>query len=282
MRDRIGNGSDALRSGCSVKNVLQSFSAVCLGMLLLTPITAFEAHAQIGNDLPGLISTSKASVLLVGTFGETDSPRFLFRGTGFVAGANNLAITNAHVLPDAADVGSPRRVVVQVPATGGKWVLREVSVLRIDRERDLALLRIAGASLPALPLAGAGEAREGSSVAILGFPIGGALGFSLVTHRGIVSSIAPIALPQAGAQALNERSIRMLREPVTFNILQLDATAYPGNSGGPVLDIESGKVLGVINMVLIKGARETALTHPTGISYAIPVESVLRLLQGEF
>lgn len=281
MRDSIGNGSNALRFGCSVKKLLHRISAVCLGVSLLTPITALEGHAQIANDLPGLINTSKASVLLVGTFGETDSPRFLFRGTGFVAGANNLAITNAHVLPDAADVGSPRRVVVQVPAPGGKWVLREVSVLRIDRERDLALLRIAGASLPALPLAGAGEAREGASVAILGFPIGGALGFSLVTHRGIVSSIAPIALPQAGAQALNERSIRMLREPVTFNILQLDATAYPGNSGGPVLDIESGRVLGVINMVLIKGARETALTHPTGISYAIPVESVLRLLQVE-
>lgn len=229
-------------------------------------------------DLPGLIKRSRSSVLLVGTFGATDSPRFLFRGTGFVAAEGNLVVTNSHVLPEAGELTGGRRLVVQT-ATGpaGRWVLREVEVLKLDRERDLVLLKVLGDALNPLPLAGEQVAQEGKAVALLGFPVGGALGFSLVTHRGIISSITPIALPQSTAQALNEKSIRKLREG-TFNILQLDATAYPGNSGGPVLDVETGAVVGVLNMVLIKGSRESALTHPTGISYAIPVDLVAKLL----
>ena len=64
----------------------------------------------------------------------------------------------------------------------------------------------------------------------------------------------------------------------TFNIFQLDATAYPGNSGGPLFDPESGAVLGVVNMVLIKGTRESALSEPSGIAYAIPAMHVKALL----
>lgn len=239
-------------------------------------LTPSKAGAQF--DLPTLIKRSRSSVLLVGTFGETDSPRFSFRGTGFVAAEGNLVITNKHVLPEGGEMTGGRRLVVQA-ATGpaGRWVMREVEVLKLDRERDLALLRVQGEALNPLPIATDQVAQEGKGVAILGFPVGGALGFSLVTHRGIISSITPIALPQASAQALNEKSIRKLRE-ATFNILQLDATAYPGNSGGPVIDLETGAVVGVLNMVLIKGSRETALTQPTGISYAIPVDLVTKLL----
>lgn len=279
MCNRFGNGSDTLRFGGRVKIFRPAVLVICFTTSLLF---ANEGQAQTsiersGQALPMLIQQAKASILLIGTYGETDSPRFLFRGTGFIAGNDNLAITNAHVLPDVADIGSSRRLVAQVAGKDGKWARRELVILQIDRDRDLALLKVAGEVLPALTLAADGEAQEGSSIAFMGFPIGGALGFSLVTHRGIVSSIAPIALPQAGAQVLNEKSIRKLREG-SFNIFQLDATAYPGNSGGPVFDIESGRVIGVINMVLIKGSRESALSNPSGISYAIPVDSVRRLL----
>lgn len=234
-----------------------------------------QVHAA---DYVRLIERSKPSVVLVGTFGETDSPRFGFSGTGFVVGDGNLVVTNAHVLPPPARLdGSGRRVVVQIPVSRGQWSMRSCSVLTVDRTRDLALLRFDGPAAPALMLAPAEEVREGLQVAFMGFPIGNALGFAPVTHRGMISSIVPIAQPQAGAQGLNDASIRRLREG-TFDVLQLDGTAYPGNSGGPVLDVDTGRVVGVINMVLVKGSKESALSHPSGISYAIPSSAVNRLL----
>jgi len=65
----------------------------------------------------------------------------------------------------------------------------------------------------------------------------------------------------------------------SFDIYQLDATAYPGNSGGPVVDADSGRVIAVINMVLVKGSKETAIRYPSGISYAVPVRFVSELLK---
>jgi S1-C subfamily serine protease len=71
--------------------------------------------------------------------------------------------------------------------------------------------------------------------------------------------------------------VQLQRSP--FSIYQLDGTAYPGNSGSPLYDPETGQVLGVINMVFVKGLKETAITAPSGITYAIPVRHVQELLE---
>jgi serine protease Do len=231
--------------------------------------------------LEDLITAAKPSLVAVGIFNPTASPRFGFRGSGFVAGQGNWVVTNAHVLPETLPAGGAAGdLAVVLPSADGKGEnaqLRRATLLRLDRTRDLALLRIDGAPLPTLPLADAGSVREGQAIAIMGFPIGGALGYTPVTHRGIVASITAIALPAPTAQGLNPQAVNRLRQG-SFDIYQLDATAYPGNSGGPVLDVASGKVMGVINMVLVKGSKETALSQPTGISYAIPVRFVAELL----
>ena len=189
-----------------------------------------------------------------------------------------MAVTNAHVLPAFEDESKTRRLIVETLAVkGGQWVPREVTVAAIDKSKDLALLRFDGDPVRPLDLASDDAAREGQSIVLMGFPIGGALGFSLVTHHGIISAITPIALPQVNARTLSDRTIRKLREG-PFEILQLDATAYPGNSGGPVLDASTGKVVGIVNMVLVKGVRESALSNPSGISYAIPVSALREVI----
>ena len=68
-----------------------------------------------------------------------------------------------------------------------------------------------------------------------------------------------------------------MRNP--FDVYQLDVVAYPGNSGSPVYNIETGKVIGVVNSVFVKGTKESALERPSGISYAIPVKYVYDLLK---
>ncbi len=250
-----------------------------LGLMLLpAALTSYAAgNGREWGELPALVERSRPSVILVGTYAETDSPRFGFRGSGFVFADGNLAVTNAHVLPEPLAGTRERRLVVQIRQGQNAWTVRSAEILALDRMHDLALLRFEGAPAPALKLAAAGSAKEGAAIALMGFPLGGALGFSTVTHRGIIAAITAIALPTPSAQGLNERAIRQLREGA-FDILQLDATAYPGNSGGPVFDVESGEVVGVVNMVLIKGSKETALSQPSGITYAIPAQYVEQLL----
>ena len=87
-----------------------------------------------------------------------------------------------------------------------------------------------------------------------------------------------VALPTPSSQQLNEKTIHRLREG-SFDIYQLDATAYPGNSGSPVYDPDNGDVLGVINMVLVKSTKESALTQPSGITYAVPSSHIEELLK---
>lgn len=228
-------------------------------------------------ELPETTTKIKPSIVAVGSFKQTNSPQFVLRGTGFIVGDGSLVATNAHVIPESTDPDGPT-LVIQVRSSNGELQLRRAQLTSRDKEHDLAVLRIEGPSLPALTLANSDTVREGQSVGFTGFPIGGALGFSPVTHRGIVSSITPIALPGGNAQQLNQRLIRQLKSGA-FNIFQLDATAYPGNSGSPVFNTESGEVIGVINMVFIKGSKEAALTAPSGISYAIPANFLRDLIK---
>lgn len=247
--------------------------------------TLAAALALAGAPLPALaqaelsaaIERVKPSVVMVGTYLRTGSPQFTLHGTGFAV-AGNLVATNAHVVAPLRGVPESGVLVVRVPAGSGEGQMRAATLYSNDEIHDLALLRIDGPPLPPLALAESGTVREGAAIAFTGFPIGGVLGFSPVTHRGIVSAITSIAPPSASARSLDEKQIRAIKAGA-FQVFQLDATAYPGNSGGPLFDPETGRVLGVVNMVFIKGVKESALSQPSGISYAIPgkyLEPMLR------
>lgn len=230
-------------------------------------------------QLPHTVARIKPAVVLVGTYLATDNPRFKFLGTGFVVEGGLRVVTNAHVasaVTKAAPGGSV--LAVQVPTASGHWSLRQARVLEINAQQDLALLQFDGPPAAAtLSVAPSDVVSEGDDLAFMGFPIGGVLGFSSVTHRATVSSITTMALPSPTDQQLSGRAIRSLRlDPI--QIFQLDATAYPGNSGGPLFDPQTGAVVGVVNMVLVKTTRESALSQPSGISYAIPSRYVLEML----
>lgn len=236
-------------------------------------------HKGTTADLVALVRQSKPSVVAVGIYNATTAPRLTFRGTGFVVGDGRQIVTNAHVLPAPDDKTFGNQVHIRVVAgTAMEAGERVAAVERIDRFRDVAVLRIDGPPLPALRLGSRELAAEGTSIALIGFPVGGQLGMIPVTHRGLLSSVANVVMPTPSARQLDSRAVMQLREG-GFAIYQLDATAYPGNSGGPLMDAETGHVIGVMSMVLAKGSRETAISHPSGISYAIPIRHVLDLLE---
>jgi len=262
------------RLAAAVANVLTPASALALALLLVLGLAPAPARAE----LPETIAAVKPALVIVGSYNATASPRFSLRGAGFAVGNGSLVLTNAHVLEAALAGADPGSLAVQVRNPRGELQMRGAVRLATDAVHDLALLRIDGAPLPALRLGDSATVREGQAIAFIGFPIGGALGFSPVTHRGIVASITPIVLPSPSARQLNPSSIQRVRDGV-FDIFQLDATAYPGNSGGPVFDPLTGEVLGVLNMAFVKSAKESALSQPSGISYAIPSRFIAALLQ---
>ena len=252
------------------------YAIALLALAVLLPVAGIGSASAA---LPEQIERIKPSVVAVGTHQRTRSPQFAFRGTGFVVGDGTLIATNAHVIPELLE--SDRREVIAVAAsagTGREPQVREAKVIAVDRDHDLALLRISGAALPALTLGDSDAVREGEVVAFTGFPIGNAMGFHAVTHQAIIASITPVAIPSANAQQLDPKVIRRVQAG-PFNVFQLDATAYPGNSGSPLYDVERGEVRGIINMVFVKGTKESALSSPTGISFAIPTKYLEALIQ---
>lgn len=238
-------------------------------LLLLTLVPVYAA------SLPDTIDRIRPSIVAVGIYKPSGSPRQHFRGTGFVVGNGHLVVTNHHVLPEKID-DKQRETLAVFSGRGGKARLHEARVLARDPVHDLALLYIT-VPLPAMRLAEKDRVREGVEIAFTGFPIGMALGLYPVTHRGIVSAISPMAPPQTGSRVLTAKMIRAMRDP--YDVLQLDATAYPGNSGSPVYDPQTGRVVGVINSVAIKETKESVISNPSGISYAIPVRFIRELLK---
>ena len=238
----------------------------------------FAAGHAAGQDAQATIERVKQSVVPIGTYERTRTPAFAFRGTAFVVGDGTFVVTNAHVLPGVLD--TTRLEVLGVLVAGpsaDKVEFREAKQVAVDPGSDLAVLKIGGAPLPALQIRNSDGVKEGQPIMFTGFPIGAAIGLFPATHRGIVSSITPIAIPQARSAELDPKTIRRLTTG-TFPIFQLDATAYPGSSGSPVYDPENGDVIGIVNMVLVKGTKESVLSQPSGITYAVPSKYLKSLI----
>jgi len=239
---------------------------------LLTFLMALVCGSSAQAGLAESIARIKPSIVAIATYQQLRSPALQIRGSGFAVADGQTIATNSHVLPDT--LAADEKLIVIVPGSPVRTL--EATTAARDKTHDLALLRIQ-TSLPALRLREQDNVRDGQEIFFTGFPIGAALGAVPVTHRGIVSAVTPMALPGGSDRDINSAAIRQLRGgPLT--VYQLDATAYPGNSGSALFDADTGEVLGIINMVFVKGSKESALSRPTGISFAIPVRHLIELL----
>jgi serine protease Do len=238
-------------------------------------ILGFSLGNAVADNLPRTIEKIKPSVVGIGTIQPTRRPPSSFRGTGFAVGDGLHVVTNAHVVPAVLDTAKNEVLGVFV-GQGEAAQFRPAQIVATDPEHDLALLKIGGLPLHPMTLGDSGKVREGEPYAFTGFPIGPVLGLYPVTHRATISSLTPIVIPTASAQQLDVEMLKRLRKP--FGVFQLDGTAYPGNSGSPLFNPDTGAVVAIVNMVFVKGTKEKALTEPSGISYAIPADYLRALL----
>ena len=243
------------------------FALVVMTLFLATNVV--KAHS-----ITGVVEKIKPSVVGVGVFDPLGAPRANLQGTGFVIGDGTIVATNYHVVAAELAEGSQQRRVIFV-GSGNSPETMTAKIIDTDPLHDLAILRI-DKPLPALQLADGTFIDDGTEVAFTGFPIGAVLGLYPATHKGIISAKTPVITPSRNATELSAKLLRRLRDP--YFVYQMDATAYPGNSGSAVYELDDGKVVAVINKVFVKETKEAALSNPSGITYSIPVKYLRELL----
>lgn len=246
-----------------------------LGILFCLASIVLVNAASAAEVLPSTVEKIKPSIVAVGTYMAKRNPRAVMLGTGFVIGDGKTVVTNEHVIPKSLDVEHLEQLAIFFrDGDNNKIILSKLELA--DADHDIAVLSLSEGRLPALKLGKASTVKEGGLYAFTGYPIGMVLGLYPVTHRGIVSAISPVVIPTLHSGQLNSAMLKRLGNP--YDVFQLDATAYPGSSGSPLYDIDSGEVVGVINKVFVQETKENLLTKPSGITYAIPVNHLEKLL----
>jgi S1-C subfamily serine protease len=202
----------------------------------------------------------------VGVYNPANKPSLEFLGSGFFLDDRGRFLTANHVVETIKERKRMFDLRVFLPSDAGKEG-HPATVVAQDERHDFALLEVKGGQFFPLELGDSAHVREGQAIALTGFPFGFFLDLYPSTCVGIISSISPIALPVHGPRRPKAEMLEALRSP--FNVFQLDATANPGHSGGPLFDPATGKVLGIINSGFIRKTKEQIIS--TGISYAMPI-----------
>lgn len=227
--------SDALRPRVEPvsREALETRLAESFEELAAQPSVAAAAYDRIG---PSVVRVRRLGV-------DPDEDEEQGVGTGVVIVDSGQILTNLHVVAGAERIGIRF-------ADGSESTARIVSA---QPENDLAVLEaeIVPEGLPPATLASAAGLRPGDEVIAVGNPFG--IGPSV--SAGVVSGLA--------------RSYSSLDGSVTIdNLIQFDAAANPGNSGGPLVN-RRGEVVGIV----------TSILNPTedgvfiGIGFAVPIET---------
>jgi len=161
---------------------------------------------QAQNSASVIYETSAPSVVLV----ECKTPNGLSLGSGVILRSDGVIATNYHVIKDATSA--------QVSLANGD-ICDRVAILDIDERKDIAILKVKAANLPALATTDSNAVKIGATVYVIGNPKG--LENSL--SSGLISSI---------------------RSAEGFRYFQFTAPISPGSSGGALLD-DTGRFIGL-------------------------------------
>ncbi len=170
-------------------------------------------------------------------------------GSGVILTEDGYIVTNNHVVDNA------RKIEVKLPTRGGvrtQGMTLPARVVGVDRDTDLAVLKIDAKNLATLTLADSSLLKQGELVMAFGNPFG----LEGSASTGVVSSTS-----------------RQLKEDDPLAYIQTDAPINPGNSGGPLVDME-GRVVGINTMIYTRSGGSE------GIGFALP-SNVVKMVYGQ-
>lgn len=195
------------------------------------------------DSIAGIAQRVLPSVVSIATTSRSGSGT----GSGFFIRSDGFILTNNHVISDAA--ASNGRISVKLN-NGKRFTAR---VVGRNASYDLAVLKIAVNSAPALQFGDSDAIQVGDNVIAIGSP----LGLSGTVTTGIISA--------------KNRAVTVGGDDETsfINALQTDAAINPGNSGGPLVD-RSGAVVGVNSAIATLG-NSFSTSGSIGLGFAIPI-----------
>lgn len=190
-----------------------------------------------------LIRQSVVRVRGLGVDGEADKDEERSVGSGVVIVDDGTILTNLHVVAGAKRIGV-------IFADGHET---DASVVAMRPEHDLAVIRPKSIpdDLTAATLRSTAELRLGDEVVAVGFPFG--IGPSV--SSGVISGLRREYQSPEGKRLLT-------------NLIQFDAAANPGSSGGPLLTTD-GEVVGIVTGILNPSKEPVFI----GIGFAVPIEN---------
>ena len=160
-------------------------------------------------------------------------------GSGFIISNDGYVLTNAHVV-DGANV-------VTVKLTDKREF--RAKVVGTDKQSDVAVLKINASNLPTVKIGDPNQSKVGQWVVAIGSPYG----FDNTVTSGIISAKA-----------------RSLPEENYTPFIQTDVPVNPGNSGGPLFNLQ-GQVIGINSMIYSQTGGFQ------GLSFAIPIDEAIRV-----
>jgi S1-C subfamily serine protease len=175
-------------------------------------------------------------------------------GTGMIITSTGEILTNNHVVD--------RSATIQV-TIAGRAQTYTAHVVGADPKADIAVLQIDGAAsgLPTVTFASSSSVRVGDYVVAIGNALGQG-GTPDVSQGHITALDQTITASEGGSKS----------EQLT-GMLQSDATIYPGDSGGPLLN-SAGQVVGMITAGNVQGFRSSA----SNVNYAIASDTILSVV----
>ncbi len=215
--------------------------SLLVALLALLPLAATSQAEE--QDLRTIVKQGKAATALV----QTESHH---SGTAFCVNPDGWFVTNQHVVGNA-QAGDSTTLILNAAEDNERVV--KATILRVDKEADLALLQAEGEDFPSLPLGKDDDLFETNQITAFGFPFGRLLA-KREEYPGVTVSAGRIT-------ALRKREGKL-------ETIQLDNSLHPGNSGGAVVDA-SGKVIGIVR----------AGVRGTRVNVAIPVSHLTRLIE---
>ncbi len=213
------------------------FDGMFMNLLLALVLSFTEAHLGVTTAQAQDFRNVAGQVLpaVVAIQGESASGESVI-GSGFVVAANGTIVTCLHLIRNL------RKASVRLQNGD---VYDSIRVKAVDERRDLAVIKVGGFGLPVARMGDSGGLAVGQAVVLIGSPSG--LQGSVTS--GIISAVRDM--------------------PDGFKVIQTDAAANPGSSGGPLVNAES-EVVGVFGFKM----RETE-----GQNFAIPINYVRGLLE---